>query len=175
PWWKSWQAECPMPLSFPNIGNAAAVVGQTSRSARVFQDPLCAQRNQPYPCTKRQTWTSAAGLESCPTQLAQNGKTKRHWAECLPHPTSQADHNPGPPAPSSFNSNASMSFHNATLSSIDDPIPCPAVLLVRNSTGCLVPLASRRAPIFRDCMGSTRASLSPVVSRIAGYWVPSFT
>ena len=77
--------------------------------------------------------------------------------------------------PSSFNRNASISVHNATFSSIDEPIPCPAVLLVRNSTGWLVPLACRRAAILRDCMGSTRASLSPVVSRIAGYCTPSFT
>ena len=59
-----------MPLGFPNIGNAAAVVGQTSRSARVLQDPLFAQRNQPCPSTNRPTWT----------QLAQTGKNKWYCA-----------------------------------------------------------------------------------------------
>ena len=37
-----------MPLSFPNIGNAA-VVGQTSRSARVLQDPLQTGRRERRP------------------------------------------------------------------------------------------------------------------------------
>ena len=35
--------------------------------ARVLQDLLFAQRNQPHPEVNRPTWTSAAGLESCPT------------------------------------------------------------------------------------------------------------
>src|ERR1039457_5050738 len=66
-----------MALGFPISGIAAAVVGQTSRSARVLQDPLFAQRNQPYPRTKRTTWTSAAGLEeSCPTNNAACSKWK---------------------------------------------------------------------------------------------------
>jgi hypothetical protein len=39
----------------------AEVVGQTSRSARVLQDPLFARS------TNRPAWTPAAGLESCPT------------------------------------------------------------------------------------------------------------
>src|ERR1022692_3410226 len=38
-----------------------SLVGQTSRSARVLQDPLFPQR--------RPAWTPAAGLESCPTFL----------------------------------------------------------------------------------------------------------
>jgi hypothetical protein len=47
-----------LPPSLPNTWNAAALVGQTSRSARVLQDPLFGP-----------TWTSAAGLvESCPTE-----------------------------------------------------------------------------------------------------------
>src|ERR1035441_9426300 len=72
------QASALMPLVFPISGIAATVVGQTSRSARVLQDPLFAQRNQPYLRTKRPTWTSAAGLEACPTNNAasQNGKTR---------------------------------------------------------------------------------------------------
>src|ERR1039457_418215 len=46
-------------------GNVTCLVGQTSRSARVLQDPL------------RPTWTSAAGLESCPTQLAHATSSRR--------------------------------------------------------------------------------------------------
>src|ERR1039457_6604257 len=53
--------------SFPNIGNAAKFGGQTSRSARVLQDPLFAQRNQPYPSTNRPTWTSAVRAGVLPT------------------------------------------------------------------------------------------------------------
>ena len=68
-----------MPHSFPNIGNAAKFVGQTSRSARVLQDPLFAQRNQPYPSTNRPTWTSAAGLESCPT-INAGGQLRENYA-----------------------------------------------------------------------------------------------
>src|ERR1022692_3137150 len=42
-------------------------VGQPPRSARDLQDPLFPQGNQPCPGPNRPTWTSAAGLESCPT------------------------------------------------------------------------------------------------------------
>src|ERR1039457_5449200 len=69
---------CLMPLVFPISGIAAAAVGQTSRSARVLQDPLFAQRTQPYPRAKRpwrgrrpQEWSPAPRI----TQLAQNRKT----------------------------------------------------------------------------------------------------
>src|ERR1022692_1868699 len=68
-----------MPLVFPISGIAAAVVGLTSRSARVLQDPLFAQRNQPYLSTKRPAWTSAAVLESCPTNNAACPKWKNEW------------------------------------------------------------------------------------------------
>ena len=45
--------------------------------------------------------------------------------------------------------------------------PFPAVM----GRACFHPCqtACNRAAILRDCIGSTRASLSPVVSRIAGY------
>src|ERR1039457_962425 len=66
-----------MPLVFPISGIAAAVVGQTSRSARVLQDPLFAQRNQSYPRAKRPAWRSAAGVESCPTNNAACSKSKK--------------------------------------------------------------------------------------------------
>src|ERR1039457_3224572 len=73
------QASALMPLVFPISGIAATVVGQTSRSARVLPDPLFAQRNQPYLRTKRPTWTSAAGLESCPTNNA--ARSEEHTSE----------------------------------------------------------------------------------------------
>src|ERR1039457_1348126 len=69
-----------MPLVFPISGIAAAVVGQTSRSARVLQYPLFAQRNQPYLSAKRPAWTSVAGVESCPTNNnAACPKWKNEW------------------------------------------------------------------------------------------------
>src|ERR1019366_983010 len=45
-------------------------VGQTSRSARFLQAPLFAG-------TKRPTWTSAAGLESCPTTCVVSSLSHR--------------------------------------------------------------------------------------------------
>src|SRR6266404_2257245 len=39
----------PMPLSFPNIGNAAQIVGRTPWSARVPLDPLLANRIRVVP------------------------------------------------------------------------------------------------------------------------------
>src|ERR1022692_4672191 len=48
-------------LRYRRVDSMWNVVGQTSRSARVFQDPLF------DPNANRPTWTSAAGLESCPT------------------------------------------------------------------------------------------------------------
>jgi hypothetical protein len=48
------------------VGNYfPAIVGQTSRSARVLQDPLLARMPAKLPA-----WTPAAGLESCPTLYA---------------------------------------------------------------------------------------------------------
>src|ERR1017187_3645087 len=66
-----------MPLVFPISGIAAAVVGQTSRSARVLQDPL--SRNGTSHIRARrgrhgrrpQEWSPAPRI----TQLAQNRKT----------------------------------------------------------------------------------------------------
>ena len=63
--------------SFPNMRNAAQFVGQTSRSARVLQDPLLARLDQPYPSTNRPAWTSAAGLESRPTDKSSLLKVRR--------------------------------------------------------------------------------------------------
>src|ERR1039458_7049383 len=41
--------------------------------------PILAQRTQPYPRTKRPTWTSAAGLESRPTNNVACSKWKNEW------------------------------------------------------------------------------------------------
>src|ERR1022692_2359409 len=65
-----------MPLVFPISGIAAAVVGENSGLARVLQAPFFAQRTQPYPRAKRPAWTSAAGVESCPTNNAACSKSK---------------------------------------------------------------------------------------------------
>jgi hypothetical protein len=45
--------ECAMPLSFPDIGNAAEFVAQPPRSARVLQDPLFAQTESAISCDEQ--------------------------------------------------------------------------------------------------------------------------
>src|ERR1022692_1833430 len=44
-------------------------IGNIRARSGVLQGPRFAQRNRQYPSTKRPTWTSAAGLESCPTMV----------------------------------------------------------------------------------------------------------
>ena len=51
----------------------------------------------------------------------------------------------------------------------------PVVMLVRSRTGREVPLACSRAANLNELLGATRGSLTPVSSRVAGYWVPSRT
>ena len=54
--------------------------------------------------------------------------------------------------------------------------PCPLLALVRSRTGAFEPVAAcSRAVILRDCIGSTRGSLAPVMNSTFGYLVPSFT
>ncbi len=61
-----------------------------------------------------------------------------------------------------------MSVVRSILSLRAVPMPWPEVLLVRRRMGFFVPLACRRAVIFREFAGSTRGSFAPVVNRIAG-------
>ena len=85
----------PSLLGFPNMGNAAHVVGRTSRwgcrLGLVLLDPLFARRDQPDPGANRPTWTLAApskthrklsgegaGLQTRRAQGAPRGR--------LPHP-----------------------------------------------------------------------------------------
>src|ERR1051325_8604971 len=51
----------------------------------------------------------------------------------------------------------------------------PVVMLVRSSTGRVVPLAWSRAANLNELLGATRGSLTPVRSNVEGYLVPSCT
>ena len=51
----------------------------------------------------------------------------------------------------------------------------PVFILVRSRTGRVVPLACSRAATLKELYGSTRGSLAPVRSSVAGYCVPSRT
>ena len=79
----------PMPPIFLNIGHGEGFVGQTSRSARVLQDPLFAHgishvRARTGRRGRRpQDWSPAPGK----IQVAQNGKTSGIGQDWLLHIT----------------------------------------------------------------------------------------
>ena len=69
--------------------------------------------------------------------------------------------------------NASWSAYSAANALAGLPIPCPALVSTRSSTGpgpawqCC-----SSAPNFSECAGTTRSSWSPVQIRVGGYDVP---
>jgi len=81
-----------MPHTFPSIGNAAELVGQIPRSARVPPDPLFARRIKPFDDRDRPTGASAADQGVRPTETdlivsgggAHNPQIMAHLAGFLP-------------------------------------------------------------------------------------------
>ena len=69
-----------------------------------------------------------------------------------------------------------MSACSATRSFSDEPMPWPAVAVVRSKIGRPELVAAcKRAVILRECAGFTRPSFSPHGNKTAGYAVPSLT